>query len=372
MKEFKLYEVAQKLEFPAKDLVALMKNNGYKVTNVMSKVKESEIETIEALTKQKNNVVASVTVSRNDRNSKNRPASRNFGSGTNNRGPKKDVSVKIETNISAAPAPAAGGRKGQKPNKKDHDKAKNNKYAENSDFDKVMTKTQAKKLAKLEAPEGPKVLKFAGDISIADASKKLNIDSGEIIKTLFLLGKIATINHNLDADELEILAGEFDFTIEEEILIDETDLMNLDSEDAPETMVDRAPIITIMGHVDHGKTSLLDYIRNTKVTTGEAGGITQHIGAYSINHDGHDITFLDTPGHEAFTAMRARGAAITDITVLVVAADDSVMPQTIEAIDHSKAAGVPIIVAINKMDKVGANPDKVIAELMEHGVSPEE
>ncbi len=217
-------------------------------------------------------------------------------------------------------------------------------------------------------------------LSVAELAQKLGREPSEILKKLLMLGVMATINQELDKDAIELICADYGVEVEEEIRIDVTDLEIYfeetegfeEEESSPENIIERAPVVTIMGHVDHGKTTLLDSIRNTKVTQGEAGGITQHIGAYQIEKDGKKITFLDTPGHAAFTTMRARGASITDITILVVAADDGVMPQTVEAINHAQAAEVPIIVAVNKIDKPTANPERVMQELTEHGLVSEE
>ena len=222
--------------------------------------------------------------------------------------------------------------------------------------------------------ELPEKITFTESLTVIELSKKIGREPAEIIKKLFLLGVMSTINQVLDKDAIELICADYGVEVEEEIKIDITDLDVFfeSAEGNPEDSEERPPVVTIMGHVDHGKTTLLDSIRNTKVTAGEAGGITQHIGAYQVvDENGKKITFLDTPGHAAFTTMRARGAKVTDVTILVVAADDGVMPQTVEAINHAKAAEVPIIVAVNKMDKPSANPDKVMQELTEHGLVSE-
>lgn len=208
-------------------------------------------------------------------------------------------------------------------------------------------------------------------MTVGQLADELGKETAEIIKKLMMLGVMATINQELDKDTVELIASEYGVPVEEVIILEETELEKYEVEDKEEDMQVRPPVVTIMGHVDHGKTTLLDSIRKTKVVEGEAGGITQHIGAYQIEENGKKITFLDTPGHAAFTTMRARGAEVTDTTILVVAADDGVMPQTIEAINHAKAAEVPIIVAVNKIDKPTANPDRVMQELTEHGLVPE-
>lgn len=219
--------------------------------------------------------------------------------------------------------------------------------------------------------EKPKIIQLSGSITVKDFSSKAGRDVSEIIKKLMMLGIMATINQEIDLDTATLLAADFDITVEE--LPPEEDPTEFpEVVDDPKTLVLRPPVVTVMGHVDHGKTSLLDVIRKTHVTSKEAGGITQHIGAYQVFCQNKKIVFLDTPGHEAFTAMRARGAQVTDIAILVVAADDGVMPQTIEAINHAKSANVPIIVAINKIDRPGANPDHVKQQLAEHALIPEE
>ncbi len=256
------------------------------------------------------------------------------------------------------------GKKGQQQNKKDN-KFKGNK-AKNEEQEKL------RRLQMEVARKAPVTVKIPDEITVGELASRMKKTAGEVIKCLMKNGVIAAINQTIDFDTAEFVAVELGCKVEKEITITIEERIIDDHEDTADELVTRAPVVVVMGHVDHGKTSTLDAIRKTNVTTGEAGGITQHIGAYTVEINGQMITFLDTPGHAAFTSMRARGAKSTDIAILVVAADDGIMPQTIESINHAKAAEVPIIVAINKMDKPEANPDKIKQQLTEHELIPEE
>ncbi|MGN0335475.1 MAG: translation initiation factor IF-2 [Lachnospiraceae bacterium] len=331
----------------------------------------------------------------NRQDGERRPNQGNRQDGDRRSFPNKDGNDRNERGSFRGNDNRRGGNKGgldipapEKPLEKNRSENRHNQNQQAKSNKKVVDKFEEKeakmnKAGKFQKPvkavqevkkddNEPKVIQLPEKISIQDLAEKMKMQPSVIIKKMFLAGKIVTINTELDFEQAGEIAMEYNFEPEQEVVEDIIEKFLEDIEDPEDTLMKRPPVVCVMGHVDHGKTSLLDAIRDTNVTDREAGGITQHIGAYMVNINGEKLTFLDTPGHEAFTSMRMRGANSTDIAILVVAADDGVMPQTVEAINHAKAAEVEIIVAINKIDKEAANPDRVKKELAEHGLIPEE
>lgn len=339
MSKMRVYQYAKKHNVSSKDVISVLQENDIEVTNHMSTIDDKVIKKLDSI------------FDKSQEESKKKKPSKNSTEFDNG-----------EEKVT---------KKDKNPKKKSKQKTK-----DDQDGKKFVKKGKEKQSGQHEKQnnkkEIPGKITFTGSLTVGELAEKLQKEPSEIIKKLMMLGVMATINQDIDKDTIELISGEYGVEVEEVQVFEETDFEAHEIEDDEGDLQIRPPVVTIMGHVDHGKTTLLDSIRDTKVTAGEAGGITQHIGAYQVEERGKKITFLDTPGHAAFTTMRARGASITDITILVVAADDGVMPQTIEAINHAKAAEVPIIVAVNKMDKEGANPDRVMQELMEYELVAEE
>ncbi|MCA1062413.1 translation initiation factor IF-2 [Rossellomorea aquimaris] len=353
MSKTRVYEYAKKYNVSSKDVIGKLKQLNIEVSNHMATIEDEAVTKLDAMYKGGS-------------------SSQKTGQKDSKTSASKSEESPNKEKVKSTPKSREGKKHEQQHQTKEkkvfnnNNKNKNNKQnKQNKNFKQAPQQQPAKK------KELPSKITFSESLTVAELAKKLNKEPSEIIKKLFMLGVMATINQELDKDSIELIAGEYGVEVEEEIKIDATDLEVYFTEDTEDQVEERPSVVTIMGHVDHGKTTLLDSIRNTKVTAGEAGGITQHIGAYQVEVDGKKITFLDTPGHAAFTTMRARGAQVTDIAIIVVAADDGVMPQTVEAISHAKAAGVPIIIAVNKMDKEAANPDRVMQELTEYELVPE-
>ncbi|HAA0291938.1 TPA_asm: translation initiation factor IF-2 [Listeria monocytogenes] len=415
MSKVRVYEYAKEHQVSSKKVIEALKDLGIEVANHMSTINENALRQLdnavdgtnkkaeapkkETTSNENGNIKGpnkpNMTNSNEKSNKPNKPAGQANKPATANKSqgakPATNKPANTSNQTQASGNQQAGGQKrnnnnnsnrpgGGNPNRP----GGNNRPNRGGNFNNKGRNTKKKgKLNHSTVPptppkpkELPEKIVFSESLTVAELAKKLYREPSELIKKLFMLGVVATINQSLDKDAIELICDDYGVQVEEEIKVDVTDLdvyfENELNEAVDESkLVERPPVVTIMGHVDHGKTTLLDSLRNTKVTLGEAGGITQHIGAYQLEIHDKKITFLDTPGHAAFTAMRARGAQITDITILVVAADDGVMPQTIEAINHAKAAGMPIIVAVNKIDKPQANPDRVMQELTEYELVPE-
>lgn len=381
MTGIRVYEFAKQNQLSSKEVLNLAQSQGIAFNSHMSMINESQQQLLkQALQPAKTSEDTSKTDKETKKSSTNKDAAVKS---------KKTQSKRAYQDDEDDVAPLKRGNQ-KKGNQKQHQKTTKNRHNDDNHEGaeevtgrrqrrnrrqrnkKEVPQTPSKGITARKYKDLPETLVYTEGMNIQDIAKLIYRDASEIIKKLLMLGVMANQNQALSKDVIELIAMEYGIEAQEKVVVDTSDLeIYFKQEDDEEVLVSRPPVVTIMGHVDHGKTTLLDQLRNSRVTEGEAGGITQHIGAYQLEIEGRPITFLDTPGHEAFTTMRARGADVTDITIIVVAADDGVMPQTVEAINHAKAADVPIIVAVNKIDKPDANPDRVMQEMTEHGLIPE-
>ncbi|WP_093625464.1 translation initiation factor IF-2 [Limosilactobacillus gorillae] len=393
MAKERIYELAKELNMPSRDLVNVAKKEGMDVKTHMSSVTTDEANKLRSLAKgpakeQKasKQKVASKPANQAHADNKRHGEQNNQGSHNGNRanhsnGGNNNHNQRNSNNGNGNNSQAKRNKQGGRNNNNSQGQGahwfkngKKNKKKNRNNHNQRLRDTAPKAPTQRKDRPLPEVLEYTDGMNAQDLGKVLHRSPAEIIKKLFMLGVMVNQNQSLDADTIEILAADYGIEAKEKVQVDVADLDHFFDEriNNDANLESRPPVVTVMGHVDHGKTTLLDKIRHSHVTEGEAGGITQAIGAYQVKYNDKLITFLDTPGHAAFTEMRARGANITDITVLVVAADDGVMPQTIEAINHAKAAGTPIIVVVNKIDKPGANPDHVTEQLTEYGLIPED
>ncbi|MDK6291353.1 MULTISPECIES: translation initiation factor IF-2 [Aerococcus] len=390
MSKKRVYEYAKEKNISSKELLASAKKAGLSYTSHMSSMTDEDIQTMEkyfAKGKSQPKQKESSQEKQGNKQSQSEKAGKKQEKHNHNKGEKKPANKQEEKGQDHKKKDGQSGKNSQsntnkKANKKNNKKnrRKNNKQSKYED--KHLKHNQRKKVQhnNSSAPsrkkkESPEKIEFTDGMTVAELAKKIKRSPADIIKSLMMLGVMANQNQDLDSDTIQLILAEYGIEAEEKVIIDPTDFDHYfeeAKEEKADNLQERPAVVTIMGHVDHGKTTLLDYLRHANVVEGEAGGITQHIGAYQVHANDKEITFLDTPGHAAFTTMRSRGADVTDIVVIVVAADDGVMPQTVEAINHAKAAEVPIIVAVNKIDKPQANPDRVKQELTEYELIPEE